>query len=278
MKYKLQMLDKDPIRQPVELGIALKDIVPPVEPGTPGTPGSPGCCSSCDGWGVLVDGIPQTGDVIYFPDAATTIEVALLGTLCEGECIDWELRQLSAETDPGQAADFTMSTASGCDSVTLVGAGSVTYAGLWMALYPTINGKPFCEPIIFRRYDPCVTILNFTVNALRGVDSGTDGSQFNSNGQIPTSGEANTVPEIINTPDLCPTDIVIFNITQTAGNPGNGEAIQTQVPTNSWDLIFTSIVDLTGAVYDIFPNVNGVDHPEFTLTFSWNGALDTPLP
>lgn len=158
-RYKLKFVPEGVFPKDTQIGIHMQ----------PEAPVGVDCCSpECDGWAVTVNDATVTGDVISIDDAAFTLTGTLLGTLCPGQCISWDMRSIAVNTVDAQIADLTMA-ANGCDGVTLVGAGLLSYAGMEVALFPTIDGKPFCKPIIVRQS----TVACFP----RGPDAG-DG-QFN---------------------------------------------------------------------------------------------------
>lgn len=270
MRYKLQLLDHDPIARPVELGVTLRDAQPDT------TPAADSCCPSCDGWGVTVNDVPSSGDVNHFTDVAVTFTVQLLGGELCGGCLEWELRQLSFDSDPGQLADFVV-TPNGCNAVTVVGAGSLSYAGLWLGLYPSLNGHPFCQPILFRMFEDCNTIIGpGATNTYFAIDSTLEGDPlgplYGTDGLVDCPLAANRLA-----PDFalfgsapCPDSVVTWAIVQNSGTSGQGETVEeiTPLPNGRWRLTFSSPSDLTGSSYTVTPTVDSVEYADQAITFS----------
>lgn len=149
-RYKVRLVPGGVLPQDVNLRLRL---TPLVRPGVPPVTPEAGCCSSCDGWAVLIDDVPASGDFMEIPNAATTIDITLTGSLCAGECIDWTLLLIRGTEE--QLADFTATPKETCDGVTIVGAWTLNHSGLMFGVYPTINDKPFCKPVLLISSDTC---------------------------------------------------------------------------------------------------------------------------
>lgn len=252
----MRLVPQGAIPQDTQLGIHLTPAV---------TPGG-GCAPQCDGWGVIVNSVTATGDVINVPDAAFSLTASLIGTLCDGQCITWALRSTAAVTIDEQIADLTVTA--NCTGVTVTGAGSVTYAGMEFGLFPTIDGKPFCRPVIVRT-GACTEDVGVATAAQL---------TYGSDGQFPCGIGTRCFITASMNPVLCggDSDTITWNLTQTGGTGGNGEnmALQSSPDPWVWFLEFSSIVDLTGSSFTASPVVNGVDHTELALTFSYDVVND----
>lgn len=158
-RYKVRLVRQGAIPQDLNLGIKL---TPLVEPGA--SPTAPGCCNDCGSWGVTVNGTSATGFIYVVPNEDFEVVVTHLGgALCPGACIVWELRAIRIDGAFSDSFDSIAIPAgqTACDAVTFVGdkeaAGS--FNGLIFALFASIAGEPFCEPLIFTFSDVCVPTL-----------------------------------------------------------------------------------------------------------------------
>jgi hypothetical protein len=247
-RYKLRFVPQGAFPQDLNMGIHMQREVVPGEPGA-----TAGCVPTCTSWAVAINDVPSTGDVHHFLDAATTMVVTLLGGELCGGCLEWEIRKLSAETADEVLADFSV-TPNGCDGATVEGAGMLSYAGLWFGLYPTLDGHPFCEPILFRMYEDCVeTVID--PNTQFGTVFRLDGLQYCDG----ISGPECELGIDFGGSTICPGADITWVITQTAGTAGNGETLVFDFEW-SWHLEFTTLSDLTDAAFDCVPTVHRVTH------------------
>lgn len=246
-RYKVVLQPQGAIPKDVDIGVHLTKAAAP----------SGGCVAECDGWTVTIKDAPSTGDLHGFDDAAFTATIELAGTLCPGQCIAWEIRALNAV-----AIDDITITPDGCTKLAIDAAGTMSYAGSIFAIFPTIDGKPFCTQIVFQMVtcvdDPPMPSMQF------GTSFDLDGLTFNSVG-LDTRGyiDIQLIGGLI-----CDPGDISWAIVQTAGpSNANGETIVFQFEW-AWWLVFTSIVDLTDCVFVATPTVNGLEHPELAVTLT----------
>lgn len=266
-RYKLRFVPQGTIPQDLNMGVRMQ----PKDPTGPA-----GCAPSCDGWAVTVNAVTSTGNVNHFTDTAVTFTVQLLGGELCGGCLEWELRKLSFETDDSVLDDFTV-TPNGCDGATVEGAGGVSYVGLWLGLYPSLDGHPFCAPILFRMFEDCVTTIGpGATNTYFAIPFTLEGDPlgplYGTDGLVDCPLAANRLsPQVIlSGAQICPGSTVTFAIVQNSGTSGQGEAInQTNpLPSGVWTLEFSSPSDLTASSYTVTPTVDGVEYPDQAITFS----------
>lgn len=270
-RYKLRFVPQGAFPPDLNMGIHMTPGPPPVEPVVvvPAV-----CVPSCTGWGVTINDAPSTGNVHHFLDAAFVAIVAPLDgvELCGG-CLEWELRKLSVESEDVQMYDITV-TPNACDGATVEGFAATSYEGLWFGLYPTLNGQPFCLPIIFRSFTDCVTIIGpgatntwFEITLQGALPLGPT---YDGSGIVPSSSPPDLPTLQISGDMICPGDTVDFSITQDTGTLGNGEQIVniTPLPSGQWQLQFSTLFDLSGSAFTVTPIVNGVPYTEQNITFT----------
>lgn len=256
-RYRIQFKPQGVIPEDREFGVHLSHA---------GEPAEEGCTPDCEGWAVVVDGEPSTGNAAHIvPNSAFTVTIAMLGTLCDGQCLEWEVRKLTAETSDSAIADLTV-TPDGCNGVTVEAGGSEDYLDMWFGLYPTLDGAPFCEPIIFRTVT-CVTIAT-------DADTSQFGTEFDLDGLTSYGGETRGPLTVhVNFAETCPAPVLTWNIVQTAGTPGNGETL-TQTGTSDFALEFNTPSDLTDAVYVCTLVIDGLATDDFSSP-SYPGIIVT---
>lgn len=152
-RYKVELVPQGAIPQDLNIGIQLNPLV---------EPGVSECSNDCGEWAVTVNDTPATGFIYVLPNEDFEVVVTHLGGKLCG-CIEWELRAIRVD---GAFPDSFTSVSipdgqTACDSVTFVGdveeAGS--FIGLIFALFASIAGEPFCEPLIFVLSDSCTPTL-----------------------------------------------------------------------------------------------------------------------
>lgn len=268
-RYRIKLVPGDVFPSDPELGIHLQPERPQGESPTTEGGTATGCAVVCPtGWGVTINDVASTGDVHTFvPDIGFTAVVTPLDgmELCGG-CLEWEVRKLSQESTDALMDEISVE-ADGCEGATVTGTGDSSYDGLWFGLFPTLDGVPFCAPIIFRAFQDCINDFQAPTLQFGTVFNNDSGLAF-CDGTMTTEC-AIDIAHIAGT--ICPTVVVTWDITQTAGTSGNGEQIvNTFSPPSAWtfELQFTSIIDLSGSSFDAVPSFDGIPHPELTVTFT----------
>lgn len=146
-RYRVRLVPGGVIRRPLEVGVRLKREGAATEEAAEAA-----CVRDWSAWIVIVDGVTQTETTpTRFQDTVddpVTIRVELVGELCPGECIEWELRPVVDSTDV--IGDDVTVTADGCEAVDIAFGHSVLarYAGFMGLLIATVDGEPFGESIV----------------------------------------------------------------------------------------------------------------------------------
>lgn len=135
------------IRRPLEVGVRLSKESAATEEAAEAA-----CVRDWSAWVVIVDGVTQTETTpTRFQNTAgdpVSVRVELVGELCPGECIEWELRAVYDSTDV--LSDDVTVTPDGCEAVDIaLGHTEISrYAGFVGLLIATVNGEPFGESIV----------------------------------------------------------------------------------------------------------------------------------
>lgn len=275
-RYRIQFKPQGAIPEDKELGVHL---TPEVLPGT-----TEGCTPDCgeSSWGVLLNDVTSTAVVHQFIAnlGGFTASIEFLGTLCEGQCIEWELRQLSDASPPSMIADVDI-TPTGCTTVALAGGDDVDLTGLMFGVYATVDGQPLCEPVLFQAgacivdMQPDLSYRDLSYIPLPDGSFDLDGSVYLDGAFF---GRGPTSVTVLRDNVSCPDPPYTWVIVQTSGTSGHGEVLTpTGVPPISFDLEFTSLTDLTDAVFECTLWIDGVETlPPIVATFTCTNNLTTP--
>lgn len=150
-RYRFKLVPAGAIPRPLDIGVRMKRKTTATVVESEEQPEA--CVHEWDSWAVTVGGDPISGTPITFQNNTgdpVAIRVELLGSLCEGECIEWEPRKVIDDTDV-LVDDVTM-TPDGCTAIDIAFGHSDTsrYQYFVFALYPSVGGVPFGEALIFK--------------------------------------------------------------------------------------------------------------------------------